>query len=89
MGLRMEDYADDEEEAFEIWPENVAAFELWNIVGDQWIVGAVGPVALNLMPVFHELDRAGLDKEAYDHLLCGVKTMAQEALSEIQSQAPK
>lgn len=85
-GLRPEDYADDDKEAFEVWPENWATFEMWETVKDQWIMGSVGPVALNLMPVFHELDRAGLGEEEYDHLLTGIKTMAAVALDEIQSQ---
>lgn len=89
MGLRAEDYADEDEEVFEIWPENWATFELWKTVGDQWIMGQGGPVALNLMPVFHELDRAGLDKEAYEHLLTGIKTMAGVAMEEIQSQTER
>ena len=82
IGLRPEDYA-DEEATVEVWPENLPAYDLWVEVGDQWLMGPGGPVAINLMPVFHELDRMGLDKEAYDDMVLSIKTMARVALDEI------
>lgn len=85
IGLRPEDYADDEA-AVEVWPENLAAYDLWIEVGDQWLMGPGGPVAINLMPVFHELDRMGLDKEAYDDMVLAIKTMARVALDEIHGE---
>lgn len=77
---------DYEEELLEIWPENIPVYELWGVVGDQWRMGARAPVALDLIPVFHELDRMGLDREAYDAMLDGVKAMASAALAEIHKQ---
>lgn len=82
LGLKPEDYAAHEEEIFELWPENRYTFDLWNIVGDQWRVGPNGPVSLDLVPVFHELDRAGLDDDEYGHVLIGIKAIAKVALEE-------
>lgn len=86
MGLRQEDYAEEDNEAIEIWPENIPAYELWWIVGDQWRMGSGGPISLDLLPVLHELDRSELDKDEYDHRLIGIKTIAEVAMEEIQSQ---
>ncbi len=80
VGLTPDDF---EEEVVEVWPENIPVCELWSVVGDQWRMGFNGPVALDLIPVFHELDRMGLEQEAYDSMLDGVKAMASEALSVI------
>jgi hypothetical protein len=82
VGLEPEDY---EEELIEIWPENIPVYDLWGIVGDQWRMGFNGPVALDLIPVFHELDRMGLDGEAYDAMLDGIKAMAGAAMLEIHA----
>jgi hypothetical protein len=85
IGLRPEDYA-DEEAAVEVWPENLPAYDLWVEVGDQWRMGPGGPVAIDLIPVFHELDRMGLEKEAYDDMVLAIKTMARVALEEIHGE---
>ena len=83
LGLRPEDY---EEEDVEVWPEHLAVFDLWRIVGDQWRMGPCGPVSLDLAPVFHELDRMGLDKDAYEGLLMDVKVVAGVALDEMRKE---
>lgn len=80
IGLAPDDF---EEEVVKIWPENLPTLRLWKVVGDQWRMGFSGPVALDLVPVFHELDRMDLDKEAYDDLLAGIKAIAGVALNEM------
>lgn len=83
LGLSAADYAANDDEVVEVWPENLPVYDMWSVVGDQWRMGPSGPVALDMIPVFHEMDRAGLDKEEYDHLLVGIKTLASVALEEI------
>ena len=56
---------------------------LWERVGRQWRMGFSGPVALDLMPVFHELDRMGLQEQEYDVLLEEIQVMARAALDEM------
>lgn len=71
----------------EVWPENLQAWRLWSLVGDQFRMGSGGPVALDLVPVFHELDRMDLQREDYDSLLQDMKAMAGAAIQEINSRA--
>lgn len=40
-----------------------------------------GPFALDLMPMFHALDRMGLEPNEYDELLEDVQVMAAVALA--------
>lgn len=86
VGMTPEDYTEDDEEVVEVWPENLPVYDLWQIVGDQWRSGPNGPFALDLIPVFHELDRMGLEKPEYDSLLSGVKVVAGVRLDEIHKE---
>lgn len=74
-----------EQVAFELWPENKTACDVWYLVGDQWNMGSGGPVSINLMTVQHQLDRMGLEKEDYDDLLHDIRFMADAALGEISA----
>lgn len=85
IGLSRADYSEDDEEVVEVWPENVPVYNLWHIVGDQWRSGPGGIFSLDLLPVFHELDRQGLEREEYDAMLTGIKTMAAVALEAIHA----
>lgn len=55
-------------------------------MGRQWRMGFAGPVALDLMPVLHELDRMGLEPFDYDTLLDDIQEMAAAALEQIGAQ---
>lgn len=81
VGLSVEDF---EPEITEIWPDNMLALDLWDRIGDQWRIGFNGPVAIDLIPVFHELDRMGLEREDYDSLLADIKVMAGAAMEEMR-----
>ena len=83
LGLKPEDYAEEDNEVIEVWPENQPVYDLWGVIGDQWRMGPAGAVAIDLMPVFHELDRMSLDRESYNDLLTGIKTIASVALDEM------
>ncbi|GGH55625.1 hypothetical protein GCM10010975_13420 [Comamonas phosphati] len=54
--------------------------------GDQWRMGFNGPVALDLIPVFRELDRMELEREDYDSLLADVRIMAAAAMGEMRAE---
>lgn len=69
-----------------IWPENLQAFELWQTVGDQWRMGMGGPVALDQMPVRHELDRRGLEKQEYEDLFDDIRVMAAAVLEHLAAE---
>lgn len=83
MGLTADDF---ESEEIEVWPDNLPALDLWDKVGDQWRMGFNGPVALDLIPVFHELDRMELERENYDSLLADIKVMAAAAMREMMEE---
>lgn len=70
-----------EQKPIVVWRENLPSLELWNTVGDQFRMGFNGPVALDLIPVFHELDRRGLENSVYDQLLGDMKAMGSAAIS--------
>ncbi|HVR54026.1 MAG TPA: DUF1799 domain-containing protein [Pseudorhodoferax sp.] len=79
MGMSRADW-EDEQTPLEVWPENLPAYNLWQRVGDQWRMGFGGPVSIDLIPVFHELDRMGLEREDYDNLLADIQTMARAVI---------
>ena len=49
-------------------------------------MGFNGPVALDLIPVFRELDRMELEREDYDSLLADVRIMAAAAMGEMRAE---
>ena len=77
-GLRPEDF---ESEAFEVWPENMRAINLFNTLSTQWIVGSAGPTGLNYTPLFHRMDRMSLDAQEYEWLFDDIRTIEAEALT--------
>lgn len=83
VGLTADDF---ESEEIEVWPDNLPVLGLWDKVGDQWRMGFSGPVALDLIPVFHELDRMELEREDYDSLLADIKVMAAAAMREMMEE---
>lgn len=76
-----------EQVPYPLWPENSTQFDIWQLVGDQWIMGASGPVALNLIPVLHVIDNLGLDGDEKSSMLDDVKLMADSALKQIRESA--
>lgn len=72
---------EEEQQPVDVWPDNVHAFDLWHKVGNQWRVGMNGPVALDYVPLQHELDRMRLSEEEHDLLFDSIRVMEAEALS--------
>lgn len=74
-----------EQQPVEIWPDNELAYSLWCKVGNQWRLGMNGPVALDYLPLQHELGRMGLSDADYDSLFADIRVMEAEALDAIRS----
>lgn len=62
------------------WEETLPAWRLWERIGNQWRVGAGGATALDYNPLFHVLDRMGLDDEEYDELFDCIRIIESEVL---------
>lgn len=77
VGLSPDDF---EEKTMYLWPENIPVFNMWQTLCDQWIMGFNGPIAINLIPVMHELDRKGIPSEDYDEWVADIKAMASAVL---------
>jgi len=41
-------------------PENIEVYEIYDMIRNQHIMGASGPVDLNLIPVFEVMNRRGV-----------------------------
>lgn len=72
-----------EQQPVEVWPDNEQAYMLWRKVGNQWRMGMNGPVALDYVPLQHELDRMGLSDDDYEELFADIRVMEAEALDAI------
>lgn len=76
-GLKPEDYPPPQ---IDLWEENWPAVALFNKLNGQWRMGPHGPIALDYIVVFHELDRMELSKDGYDDLFGCVRVLEEAAL---------
>lgn len=67
-----------------IWPDNLAAVNLFIGLGTQWRVGAAGAVGLDYNVLYRKLDRLNLSVAEYDALEDDVRVMEEEALNTMQ-----
>ncbi len=81
LGLSPEDFPPP---VCEAWPENVPALSLYRQFATQWRAGASGVYGLDYGVFLHELDRRGLDREAYDDMLGSLQVIEAAALEELQ-----
>lgn len=65
---------------FDLWPENWPAIQLFLQFQTQWRTGMNGPTGLDYNVIFHELDRRGLESDAYDDLMGSVRVIEDVAL---------
>lgn len=79
-GYEPEDFEDDE---FEVWPENHAAFSLFNNLSTQWRVGFNGPTGLDYNAVYPLLDRAAKDPQEWDEMFSDIQVMEGSALKQM------
>lgn len=67
----------------EIWPEHLAAFELFVELRSQWRVGMAGATGLDYGVMFHKMDRMGLTPERYEELEEQMRVLEHAALDEM------
>ena len=67
----------------EVWPDNHAAFILFNNLSTQWRVGMGGPTGLDYAAVYPLLDRAAKDQQEWDELFSDIKVMEGAALKQM------
>lgn len=67
----------------EIWPEHLAAFELFVALRSQWRVGMAGATGLDYGVMFHKMDRMGLSPERYEELEDQMRVLEHAALDEM------
>lgn len=78
--MTLEDVAGD---PVEIWPEHLAAFELFVALRSQWRVGMAGATGLDYGVMFHKMDRMGLTPERYEELEEQMRVLEHAALDEM------
>ena len=66
-----------------MWPDNHAAFGLFNNLSTQWRVGMGGPTGLDYAAVYPLLDRAAKDPQEWDELFSDIQVMEGAALKQM------
>ena len=69
----------------EIWPENMAAIDLFNTLSTQWIVGPGGVTGLNYIPLFSRMDRMKLSEQEYEWMFGDIRVIESEALKALNT----
>lgn len=69
---------------FDLWAENWPALNLFQQVSTQWRAGANGPIGLDYLVIFHELDRRALGREDYDDFMYCIRVIEDAALAEMR-----
>ena len=72
------------ERVVEVWPDNHAAFSLFNALGTQWRVGMGGATGLDYNVMYRKMDRLALSTEDYDELERDIQIMESAALAYMQ-----
>ena len=67
----------------EVWPDNHAAFILFNNLSTQWRIGMGGPTGLDYAAVYPLLDRAAKGPQEWDELFSDIQVMEGAALKQI------
>ena len=77
FGLTAEDVAAD---PVDIWPDNLAAYQIFSFMGTQWRVGKGGATGLDYNVMYRKMDRLGLSPDDYDDLEADLRIMEGAAL---------
>lgn len=68
-----------------LWACNAPAVELFSLLSTQWRAGPSGVIGLDYNVVFHELDRKGIEGEAYDEIMGSIRVIEDVALEEMRN----
>ena len=66
-----------------MWPDNHAAFILFNNLSTQWRIGMGGPTGLDYAAVYPLLDRAAKDPQEWDEMFSDIQVMEGAALKQM------
>lgn len=77
FGLTAEDVAAD---PVDIWPDNLAAYQIFSFMGTQWRIGMGGATGLDYSVMYRKMDRLGLSPDDYDDLEADLRIMEVAAL---------
>ena len=78
FGLTAEDVAAD---PVDIWPDNLAAYQIFAFMGTQWRAGGMGgATGLDYNVMYRKMDRLGLSPDDYDDLEADLRIMEGAAL---------
>ena len=77
FGLTAEDVAAD---PVDIWPDNLAAYQIFSFMGTQWRVGMGGATGLDYNVMYRKMDRLSLSPVDYDDLEADLRIMEGAAL---------
>lgn len=77
FGLTAEDVAAD---PVDIWPDNLAAYQIFSCMGTQWRVGMGGATGLDYNVMYRKMDRLSLSPADYDDLEADLRIMEVAAL---------
>ncbi len=80
LGFDPEDY---EAGAFEVWPENWPAVQMFLRLGTQWHVGMNGPTGLIYAALYPLLDRATTSPDEWNQLFDDVQHLERAALQQL------
>lgn len=70
--------------AYEVWPENMPAINLFSSISSQWRVGMSGPSGLDYNVLFNRMDRMKLPDQDYEWMFDDIRVIESEALSIIR-----
>ena len=78
LGFEPEDYGPPPE--FDLWPENVTAWQLYYENRTQWRMGPVGPSGLDYNVIDRALDRMDLDDDDHADMKWAIRQIEMAAL---------
>lgn len=81
MGLKASDFAAD---AVDVWPDNLAAIEVFVAMSTQWRVGPGGVYGLDYNVMYRLMDRLGLSHADYDEMEHCLRTLEDAALEQMR-----
>ena len=67
----------------EVWPDNHAAFNLFNTIGTQWRVGMGGATGLDYGAIYPLLDRIAQDAAEWMDLFDDLQVLERAALKQM------
>ena len=74
-------FQQEQVEPLYLWPENVEAWNFFQSVSTQWVIGPSGPIGLNYAGVDVARDALGIKRKGWPKLFIGLQAMERATLS--------